>query len=252
MTPTKRFWIGGAGALIPLLLTLLALDVQPILEDSSKITWPLCAGALFRYLVLFIIGGVVAAMNSDEIKPVKLVQLGIGAPAVLTSLISANTPQAKVFQPQPVAQPAARPTGSLFPLGIVGTAYAMERVANGGQGHPNIRLAGNISEFWAGATRGLSGVAVGRDANNVTILNNTDANGWYVIAGSFKTRAAADQYATELNNKFKGKYAAEAFDPVNNNFYGVSIGRDLSLVDAAKMQASAKQDHLDAFIAKGD
>ena len=72
MTTSNRFWIGGGGALLPLLVTLLAVDLAPLIDNAPHLTIGTYVGAAIRYLLLFAIGGVVAALNSDEIQPIKL------------------------------------------------------------------------------------------------------------------------------------------------------------------------------------
>lgn len=90
----RRFWIGGAGALLPLLVTLLALDLPEIIDNYSELTMGIYVGTFIRYFALFVLGGVVAALNSDENRPIKLVQLGIAAPALISSYFNVESPQA--------------------------------------------------------------------------------------------------------------------------------------------------------------
>ncbi len=108
----RRFWIGGAGALLPLLVTLLALDLAPIIDHPDRITLGIAVGTTIRYVALFALGGVVALLNSDEDKPIKLVQLGIGAPALIASMLNAGSP--------------AAPRISLLDVLGVGSAYAQD------------------------------------------------------------------------------------------------------------------------------
>lgn len=148
MTPWKRFWIGGGGALLPLLVTLLAVDISQLVDGRASLTLGVYIGAVLRYLVLFILGGIVAWLNSDEDKPIKLVQLGIGAPAIISSLIN--------------AAPPANRTASLerhIGFALISTAHASE--ADGAsQAPPGIQLAGLFNDVVKGATRSLPNAAV--------------------------------------------------------------------------------------------
>ncbi|HJT44596.1 MAG TPA: hypothetical protein VJ750_13980 [Rhizomicrobium sp.] len=148
MTPWKRFWIGGGGALLPLLVTLLAVDISQIVDSRTSITLGVYIGAVLRYLVLFILGGIVAWLNSDEDKPLKLVQLGIGAPAIISSLIN--------------AAPPVKHTAFLerhIDFALIATAHARE--ADGASQAPQgIQLAGFVSDVFKGATRNLPNAAV--------------------------------------------------------------------------------------------
>jgi hypothetical protein len=103
MTSSTRFWIGGGGAMLPLLVTLLAVDLGPLIDHPDLLSVGTYVGAAIRYIVLFAIGGIVAALNSDEVQPVKLVQLGIAAPALISTYVNAQPPKPPLGQP-----PAAR------------------------------------------------------------------------------------------------------------------------------------------------
>jgi len=90
MTGWHRFGIGGTGALLPVLVSLLAVDLAYIIDHFREYTLGIYVGTALRYMLLFILGGVVAALNSDERKPIKLVQLGIAAPALVASYMNAQ------------------------------------------------------------------------------------------------------------------------------------------------------------------
>jgi hypothetical protein len=94
MTHMRRFWIGGGGALLPLLVTLLALDLTSIIDNAGSYSVGTYVGTGLRYAVLFALGGIVATLNYDEKKPIKLVQLGIAAPALIASYVNAQAPAA--------------------------------------------------------------------------------------------------------------------------------------------------------------
>ncbi|MCB1735746.1 MAG: hypothetical protein H6981_00615 [Gammaproteobacteria bacterium] len=74
---------------MPVMVSVLAIDIGAVLNDPN-LTAGNIVGFLVRYLILFIIGGVVAYLHDDEQKPIKLFQLGLGAPALITSLITAQ------------------------------------------------------------------------------------------------------------------------------------------------------------------
>ncbi len=90
MTPKKRFLLGGGGALMPVLVSLLAIDIGAALSDGNTFSTGNSIGLAIRYIVLFIVGGVVAYLHEDEKKSFKLFELGIAAPALITSLITAQ------------------------------------------------------------------------------------------------------------------------------------------------------------------
>jgi hypothetical protein len=124
MSTSTRFWIGGGGALLPLLVTLLAADLGPLIDHPAALSVGTYVGAAIRYLMLFAIGGVVAALNSDEVQPIKLVQLGIAAPALISTYVNAQTPK-------PVTQTATVHV-MMLSLDVVSTAHATG-IGGGGQ-----------------------------------------------------------------------------------------------------------------------
>lgn len=90
MTPTKRFLHGGGGALMPVVVSLIALDIGSLLASGYEFSTAAIVGIGIRYVLLFLLGGVVAYLHSDEDKPFKLFELGIAAPALVTSLVTAQ------------------------------------------------------------------------------------------------------------------------------------------------------------------
>lgn len=90
MSKFIRFGIGGLGGLLPLLATLVAIDLSAIasLIDSGGFTLGLFVGYAIRILGLFALGGIMAALNSEIRNPLALVQIGIAAPALITSYMS--------------------------------------------------------------------------------------------------------------------------------------------------------------------
>ncbi len=103
--------------MLPLLVTLLAVDLGPLIDNAPHLTVGTYVGAAIRYLVLFTIGGVVAALNSDEVQPIKLVQLGIAAPALISTYVNAQPPK-------PPSTQTASLHVSMLSLDVVSTAHA--------------------------------------------------------------------------------------------------------------------------------
>ncbi len=75
---------------MPVLVSLLTIDIGAVLSDESYLTTGNIIGIAIRYLVLFGVGGIVAYLHEDEHKPFKIFELGIAAPALITSLITAQ------------------------------------------------------------------------------------------------------------------------------------------------------------------
>ncbi|MBY3476086.1 hypothetical protein HFN78_35225 [Rhizobium laguerreae] len=91
MNRITRFSIGGLGGLLPVIATLITVDltVFQALIDKQDFTAGMCAGYCIRVFSLVLLGGIVAALNSEVVNPLSLVQIGIAAPALVTSYLSA-------------------------------------------------------------------------------------------------------------------------------------------------------------------
>src|SRR5262249_21756124 len=89
----RRFLWGGLGALAPTIISLAILDHTAVADYLANIegnaAW--LGGYAFRFVVLFVIGGLWAYFHRAEIEPLKLFQLGIVAPAMITGMINAST-----------------------------------------------------------------------------------------------------------------------------------------------------------------
>src|SRR5437762_7282901 len=83
----KRILIGALGAFTPILMNLLIVDfnVIPTLTKYDFI------GYSVRTLVLLFIGGIVGYFNKSERNMMKLFQLGLAAPALITASINAKS-----------------------------------------------------------------------------------------------------------------------------------------------------------------
>jgi hypothetical protein len=90
MSRLGRFALGGLGGLLPALATLVAVDLSSIatLVDKHEITEGLFVGFAIRTIGLFVLGGIVAAVNSEETAPIALLQIGIAAPALVSAYVN--------------------------------------------------------------------------------------------------------------------------------------------------------------------
>ncbi|MGB1205883.1 MAG: hypothetical protein ACPG5B_09565 [Chitinophagales bacterium] len=82
-----KILIGGLGALTPIIMNLLVVDLEKLLINLTTIAM---IAYTIKVILLFYIGGVVAYLNRDENKPFKLFQLGIYAPAMIIAFMNTN------------------------------------------------------------------------------------------------------------------------------------------------------------------
>src|SRR4029079_9172013 len=93
MTRKEVFFFGAVGGVLPILVTIISVDLSPIIDHPESLTLGNYIGFGLRVVALIVAGGVVALMNCNvktPLTPVTLVQLGVTAPALLTSFINAG------------------------------------------------------------------------------------------------------------------------------------------------------------------
>lgn len=116
----SRFLWGGLGALAPTVISLAILDHSSLVDyiaNMDEETFKL-VGYGFRVVVLFAIGGLWAYFHRSEVEPLKLFQLGIVAPAMITGMINASNVSDQV-----------RPEDSAwldFSISLISSAHAEE------------------------------------------------------------------------------------------------------------------------------
>jgi hypothetical protein len=152
MTSWKRFWIGGGGALLPVLVTLYALDLSSMIDHYKDYSIGTYVGTGLRYSFLFVIGGFFAALNYDEVKPVKLVQLGVAAPALIATWAN----------PVAIAKQTPNQTAAAFSWNI---SYALDLISSARAGEVSDRPI-VVAGFFSDVLLGLRGpAAIQRNAN---------------------------------------------------------------------------------------
>jgi len=211
MTTHKKLMLGGLGALTPILVNFLALDLETTL---SELTAVVALSYALRVVVLFYLGGIVAFLHKNEKTPLRFFELGIIAPAIITSLMNANQVNA------PKAKSTSAPQSIMSIL--VPTAFAQsapEKTVK--EFSPPKETLGE--QFW----RGLTGSRSGRI--------------WFVIAGSKEKLEDAEKQAREINQKYPG-FAAEVYDRFGDNpHYAVVIGANITYNEATVLRRKAAE-----------
>lgn len=88
MSNSSRFWLGALGGILPLFVTTLAADIPTIYAQLLNIPAGIYVGFFIREIVLVVLGGITASLNTQVTSPVSLVQLGAAAPALVASYIN--------------------------------------------------------------------------------------------------------------------------------------------------------------------
>lgn len=220
LTTRRKIMIGGLGALTPIVLNLVVVDSKTTFATT---TTAVLLAYLIRVVGLFYLGGLVAYLHKKEKKALKLFELGIVAPALITALMNGTTNIQNANQ-RASTQPAAA-TAGLTDF-FIPTVYAQTKDQEVKKyTRPEEGLAAQV---W----RGLSG-------------SQQDERVWFVVAGTYKTPEL--RKARELVERIK--QSLPDFNPQiygNDQYYAVVIGAGLSRSEAN----ARKQEAIDAKIPK--
>lgn len=212
MKTSRKILIGGAGALTPVVMNLLVVDFNVLFLNLT-----LVAGLAYltRVAILFALGGLVAFLYQDENSPLKLFQLGLAAPALITSLM--NGGQVEIPKVPPSAQ--VRPSASLQ---LIPSAYAQTAQKR------EIKTFSLPKESYGEQfQRGFTGAVPKRV--------------WFVIAASYPNRESAQREADRITKAFAAKgFKAEVFSPgAGNSSWSVVLGSNLTSDEAQNLRQRA-------------
>lgn len=202
----QRFLIAGIGGITPVLLSLVVIDLRTLLLNVTALA---IATYAIRAAALFAVGGLIGWLHRNEVDPVKLFQLGIAAPALITAAINGG----RVTLPQ-----VSGPQTAQSSWGIVAPAYAEPT----GESHLK-RFSLPRETATQQIFRGLFG--------------SVPKNVWFVIAGSHGTRNAAEKQARDIRAR---GFRAEVYAPYDGNSrYSVVIGAQMTHAAARRLRHNA-------------
>lgn len=223
MKTWKKIFLGGLGALTPIIMNLLVVDLEVLLV---KLTVFAVLGYAIRVVTLFYLGGITAFLHKDENSPVKIFELGIVAPALITALINAAQ----------IDVPKTRPSTAdpLIGISMFNTVvYAQSQDTSRSQDSTRIVVKSfalphetPIQQFW----RGLLGINPRRN--------------FFVIVGSHDKLEDA---ANEINKLIKktNEFKFDIYEPYGNRTqYSIVIGGPLTRVEAVQLQRQARESKL--------
>ncbi len=205
--PRQRFMIAGLGGVMPVLLSLVVIDLQTLLLNVTILT---IVSYLIRVFALYTVGGVVGWLNRDERDPIKLFQLGIAAPALITAAINGG----RITLPDAPTEPSQTVSWHILSQAYAETenqALSLKRFS--------MPEETPVQQIY----RGLFGMI--------------PKNVWFVIVGSHLNQEAAEKQAEKVR---RGGFPAEVFAPYGGNpYYAVVIGWQITLAEARKLQKKA-------------
>jgi hypothetical protein len=207
MTVGQKMILGAVGAVTPLALNLLVVDQLTLVN----LTFLACIGYAIRLLVLVGLGSLIVYLNIDETNRMRIFQLGVAAPALVTALLNGAN-QRTLLQSQQFVTPQ---TSGIF----VASLHAQEKPAPAREFA--IPKETQSEQVWRGLT--------GSRSDRV----------WFVVAARESTREAASATAGRINQTHKG-FHAEVYAPYQGRgSWSVVIGSGLTRADAMALRQKA-------------
>jgi hypothetical protein len=222
----QRFFIACLGALTPIITNLLVVDLHTTLNNLSVIEG---LNYAIRLVALCASACVVVFLNSDEARPVKLFQLGVMAPALLTSLINGATISLKANPPSTQSAAIEAPLSHYagFPS-LIGAAFAQSAPTSAPQA---ASLKDCMQPAELSTTQQIFKGLIGLVPDNK----------WYVVAGSYAALPGATQDANDIRTRFGARYTVSICKPLGgaDPQYRVVIGENLTYPDATRLKVEA-------------
>lgn len=223
LTDRTRIIIGGIGGIAPLIISLLVVDLKSLIGDLAMMD---AVGLVVRCLVLIFVGAMVGYLHNSEHEPFKVFQLGIAAPALLTTAINGYSvigPNATLKEMKTSAYQTEQVEH--FAFNLIPSAHAAEPEFRGkfiNRGAFKDPKISNVERFM----RGLIGKRV-----------STEGDDWFVITGSHPDYDKAREQILEINKK---QFAGKVYQPnFGSKYYAVAIGANLSLDEAQQLKDQA-------------
>jgi len=218
MKTYKKILIGGLGALTPIIMNLLVVELEVLLV---KLTFFIILGYAIRVMVLFYLGGIVAFLHKDEKSPVKIFELGIVAPALITALLNA----AQIEVPKVNLQTTSNPSSSMI---FISSAYAQTSSKQDTTKIKNFSMPEEtkIQQIWRG------------------LFARSPRKVWFVIVSKHSKLEDAHKQIQQILDKTK-EFKPEIYAPYGDDKrYSVVIGANLIYREATIMQKKAIKDGL--------
>jgi len=221
MTGRERVIIGVLGGVAATVVKFLGQDYARVFPDSG-INFARAEDAIFGYMILIILLGFLGALcawASDESRKFKLLAIAVAAPAMITTFTGGGD-YTNVGTVASRTAPAPTAGTSLIPF--ISSAHAADQVSRQQNAFSGQRTAG---QKFDDALRFVFRVGESR---------------YWVVAGSFKDKAKADEYVNKINAVDAG---LGAFIGIKgpNGFYPIIVGRYGTLPTARATLTRAKK-----------
>ena len=215
MSTYKKIFIGGLGALTPIIMNLLVIDLEVLFLNLTLFA---VFGYIIRVIILFYLGGMTAFLHKDEDSPVKIFELGIVAPALITALINAG----QIDIPK-VALPET--TAKISTIQFVTSAYAQTPQEKDTTKIEMKTFSMPKETTWQQIKRGF--------------LGWRSKNTYFVIVGTHENKEDAQTQIDQIKEKTKDFEFDIYFPYMAEKKYAVVIGDNLTKSEAEKRKEKA-------------
>lgn len=158
LTVRERIVLGGAGALTPILLNLLVVDASTVFQSVTLLA---LTGYTAKVAILFYLGAITAVLHKKERDSLRLFELGIVAPALLTAVLNGANSGKRVDPPEKIA-PLTIGLDVLLPATLHAQAPAEEHIFSFRRPPPETMFEQFMRGFTGGTRRGLWFVCIRR------------------------------------------------------------------------------------------
>jgi len=215
MKTYKKILIGGLGALTPIIMNLLVVDLEVLLV---KLTLFAILGYTIRVIILFYLGGMTAFLHKDEDNSVKIFELGIVAPALITALINAG----QIDVPKVAFSETTEKTSTIQ---LISSAYAQTPQQKDTTKIEVKTFSLPKETTWQQIKRGL--------------FNWRPKNTYFVIVGTHENKEDAQKQIDQIKAK-TGNFEPGIYFPYEGEKkYAVSIGSNLTILEARRIHKKA-------------
>jgi len=207
----KKLFIGSLGALSPILINLLVIDLDLVLANAKLLT---VVSYVIRVVALCAAACLVVYLNGDEDKPIKVFQLGLAAPALLTGIINGVSLSNNVVNQRTAFEMPA----------IVSSAFAQPGTINPPKVEDCLKHDSTAGQQ---VLKGLLGI-LPEDRWNVSTSSN------------LQLQSAVDE-VQDIKRRFPTKFHPKICAPISSDdkYYRVIIGQNLTREAASKLRDEA-------------
>ena len=232
MSTYRKILIGGMGALAPILINLIVVDLETTL---TGITLIVAISYTIRVFALFSIGGLVAYLHKEETSAVKLFELGIMAPALIMAYHNGTQVPALDASPHSSGTNSTVEVGDWLPGLLYAQPPPVTPISSSSQFADSVKQDSILSE--------LNVFSLPEESTTEQLkrglLGATSKRVYFVLVGKDTSHANAKTLAKEL---LKGRtgYTARIYEPYGDDpFYSIGIESHLTYEEAATLRVRA-------------